>query len=118
MEHYKIMEVIKSNLCDYNNAYILGRGDITVTASLQIQVAFKHCVPFTKYITKIDGTRIDDAENLDLVMPMHNLLEYSSNYSERKDSYYGFILKMKQLILMQILLMIIILNLLNIKLNY
>ena len=49
-------EVLKSNLCDYNNAYILVRGDITVKAAPATQVAFKNCAPFTKCITKIDGT--------------------------------------------------------------
>ena len=54
-------EVIKSNnLCDYNDAYILLRCDITVAAGPAAQVAFKNCVPFTKCITKIDGTTIDD----------------------------------------------------------
>ena len=53
----------------------------------------------------------------DLVMPMYNLTEYNSNYSETKGSLW-FNLKMKQLILMLILLMMIILNLLNISLNY
>ena len=103
-------EVLKSNLCDYNDAYILVKGDVTVTAVPAIQVSFKNCAPFTKCITKIDGTTIDDAEDLDLVMPMYNLIEYSSNYSERTEVY-GFILKMKQIILMLILLMMIILNL-------
>ena len=70
----------KSNLCDYNDAYILVRRDITVTAAPQIQVAFKTCAPFTKCFTKIDG-KIDDAETIDLVMPMGNVIEYSSNYS-------------------------------------
>ena len=85
-------EVLKSNLTtmtptsDYNDAYILVRSDITVTASLQIQVAFKNCAPFTTCITKIDETTIDDAENLDLVMQIHNLIEYISNYSETTGS--------------------------------
>ena len=48
-------KVLKSNLCDYNNAYIL------VRAALATQVAFKNFAPFTKYITNIDGTTIDDA---------------------------------------------------------
>ena len=52
-------EVLKSNLCDYNDACILVRGDITVTAAPPTQV-FKNCAPFTKWITKIDGTTIDD----------------------------------------------------------
>ena len=71
-------EVLKFNLSDYNNAYIL-EGGITATTSPQIQVVFKNCAPFSKCITKIEEATIDDAEDLDLVMPM---IEYSSNYSE------------------------------------
>ena len=68
-------EVLKSNLCDYNDAFILVRGDVTVAAAPTTQVSFKNCAPFTESITKIDGTTIDDAEDLDLVMPMYNLIE-------------------------------------------
>ena len=76
-------EILKSNICDFNDAYILVTGDIIVVAAPATQVAFKNCTPFTKFITKkTDETTIDDAENLDLVMPMYNLIEYSSNYSE------------------------------------
>ena len=52
----------------------------------QKQVAFENCATFTKYITKIDGKTIDDAEELDLVMPVYNLIEYSSKYSETTGS--------------------------------
>ena len=79
-------EVLKSNLCGYNDAYILVKGDITVRANPATQVAFKNCAPFTKCITKVDETTIDDAEDLDLVMPMYKLTEYSSNYSETTGS--------------------------------
>ena len=65
-------EVLKSNLWDYNDAYLLVKGNITDTAAPETQVAFKNCPPFTKCITKIDGTTIDDAEDLDLVMPFYN----------------------------------------------
>ena len=75
-------EVLKSNICDYNDAYILIRGDITVAAAGATQVVFKSCAPLTKSITKIDGTTIDDAEDLDLVIPRYNLMEYSSKDSE------------------------------------
>ena len=44
-----------------------------------IQVSFKNCTSFTKCITKIDETTINDAEHLDLVMPMYDLIKYSSN---------------------------------------
>ena len=82
-------EVLKSNLCDHNDVYILVRGDITVKVAPATQKAFKNCAPFTKCITKIDEKTIDDAENLDLVMPMYNLIEYSSNYSETNLWFYS-----------------------------
>ena len=74
-------EVLKSRLCDYNDGYILVIGNVTGTTAPATQVAFKNCAPFTKCITKIGETAIDGAENLDLVMPMYNLIEYISNYS-------------------------------------
>ena len=71
---------IISDLCDYD-AYILVRRDTVTTAHNDpTPVAFKNCATFIKCITKIDGTTIDDAEDLNLVMPMCNLLEYSANY--------------------------------------
>ena len=79
-------EVLKSNLCDYNHACILVRGDITVVAAPAAQVAFSNCAPFTKCKTKIDESTVDDAEDLDLVIQMYNLIEYSSNYSEATGS--------------------------------
>ena len=66
-------------------SYILERGDVTVTAAGAKQVAFKNCALFTKCNTKIDGITINDAEHLDLVMPMYKLTEYSSNYSGTTD---------------------------------
>ena len=62
--------VLKSYLCDYNDAHILVRGNITVLAASVTQVAFKNYSPFTKCITKIDGTTVDNAEDLDWVMSM------------------------------------------------
>ena len=102
-------EILKSSLCDYNGDYILVRRDITVTTAPATHLAFKNCAPFTKCITKIDETTIDDVHNLDLVMPVHNLIEYSSNI-RKQQNVYGFILKMKQLSLMLILLMMKILK--------
>ena len=55
-------EVLKSNICDYNDAYILVGGDITIAGpNIATQVAFENCGRFTKCITKIDETTIDDA---------------------------------------------------------
>ena len=99
-------KVSKSNLCDYNDSCILVKGDIAIIGHQVREVAFKNFAPFTKGITKIDGTTIDDAEDLDLVMPLHNLIEYSPNYSETTGNSW-FYSKDEQLILMQILLMII-----------
>ena len=56
-------EVLKPNLCDYNDAKVLVRSDITVTAAPAAQVAFKNCAPFTKCITKIDGATIEKCNN-------------------------------------------------------
>ena len=68
-------EILKSNLCSCNDAYILVRGDIIITAPYNLTpVAFKNCTTFTKYITKTDGTTIADGKDLDLVMPMHNFI--------------------------------------------
>ena len=56
------------------------------TAAPITQVAFKKCASFTKYTTRTDGTTIDDAEDLDLVMSMYNLIKYSSHYSDTTGS--------------------------------
>ena len=76
--------MFRSDLCDFSDAYIVVKGDITVTnpnnAKRNKAVAFKNNAPFTNCITKINGVKIDNAEDLDVVMPMYNLLEYSKNY--------------------------------------
>ena len=68
-------EVLKSNLCDCNEDYILVRGDITVPPAPATEVSFKNCAPFTKCITKIDRVTINHVKDLDLVMQMYNLIE-------------------------------------------
>ena len=76
-------QVIKSNLCDYSDAYILVTGNITATGGdANTRVAFKNCAPFTKCITHINDEHVDNADNLDIIMPMYNLIEYSDNYSD------------------------------------
>ena len=79
-------KVLKSYFCDYINSYILVKGDITIIKHRVTQVAFQNCAPFTKCIIKIVRTTIGDAEDLDLVMMMYRLLEYSSNYSDMTGS--------------------------------
>ena len=75
-------KVKKSNLCDYSDAYILVIGDIKATGGdTNTRVAFKNCAPFTKCIEDIDG-----ANNIDIIMPMNNLIEYSDSYSDTSGS--------------------------------
>ena len=75
-------EVLKSSLCDYSDAYILVIDNVTIKGHQATQVAFKNCAPFTKFITQIDETTIDDAEDLDLIMSVYNFVEYTLNASE------------------------------------
>ena len=79
-------EVLKANICNYSDVYILVRGDITSVSQNVTQVAFSICATFIKCIKKIDGPTIDDAEDLSLVMLMYNLLEYNWNYSDMTGS--------------------------------
>ena len=78
--------MLRSDLCDFSDAYIVVKGDITVTnpnnAKRNKAVAFKNNAPFINCISKINGIKIDNAEDLDVVMPMYNLLEYSKNYKK------------------------------------
>ena len=75
-------EVLNSNLCGYKDAYILVKGDIAILRLQVTQVTFKNSAPFTKCITKVFRTTVDDTEDLCIVMPMHNVIEYSSIYLE------------------------------------
>ena len=76
-------KVIKSNLCDYSDAYILVTGDITAAnGNANRNVAFKNCASFTKCVTDINNEHVDNADNLAIVMPMYNLIEYSNIYSD------------------------------------
>ena len=80
-------QVIKSNLHDYSDAYILVTGNIRATGGdPNTWVEFTNCAPFTKCITHINNEHVDDAEYLDIVMPMYNLTECSDNYSETSGS--------------------------------
>ena len=82
-------KVIKPNLCDYSVAHILVSGNIENKTD-NAGVAFKNGAPFTKCITHINDEHLETAENLDIIMPMYNLLEYSDNYEESSGSLYQF----------------------------
>ena len=84
-------KVIKSNLCDYSDTYILVTANIKATGgNANTRVAFKNCAPFTKCITHINNEHVDDAEYLDIAMPMYNLTEYSDNCSETSGRLWQF----------------------------
>ena len=76
--------MIRSDLCEFSDSYIVVKGTITVTdpndASYDKKLALKNNVPLTSCTSKINNTLIDNAEDLDIVIPMYNLLQYSKNY--------------------------------------
>ena len=83
--------VIKSSLCDYSDAYILVTGNITATSGdANDRVAFKYCAPFTKCITHINDELVDNVDDLDIIIPIYNLIEYSDNYSDTSGSLWQF----------------------------
>ena len=90
-----------SNLCYYADAYIFVKGTIAITGAgdddaakrLEEQnkgVIFKDCSPFTKYISRINNTDIDNAQDIDIVIPMFNLIEHSDNYSNTSGSLWQY----------------------------
>ena len=75
--------VLKPNLCDYAVAYILVDGTIRATNAVNAtRLALKNCASFTKCNVEINNEHVDTAENLGIVMPMYNLIEYSDNYQD------------------------------------
>ena len=91
--------MIRSNLCDFNDAYILVKGTITVpnTAAAGASVnntnkivILKNCVPFTDCITKINNTQVDDAQDINIVIPMYNLIECSDPYLKASRSLWQY----------------------------
>ena len=84
-------KVIKPNLCDYSDAYIFVTVDIKVAdVAADTNVAFKNYAPFTKCVTHVNDENVETAENLDIIMPMYNLIEYSNNYADSPGSLYQF----------------------------
>ena len=87
--------MLGSNLWDYSNAYILVKENITVNNTAVVDAAandtnkkliFKNFAPFTRCISKINNTEKDNAQFIDIVMPMYDLIEYSENYSKTSGS--------------------------------
>ena len=83
--------MLKFSLCDYRDAYILVKGTIAVpnTADADAdsnnankKLIFKNCAPFINCISEINKTPVDNAKDIDIVMLMYNLIEYSGYYSK------------------------------------
>ena len=83
--------VLKPNLCDYAEAYILIDGTIrAAAANANTRLALKNCAPFTKCNLEINDEHVDTAENLDITMSMYNLIEYSDNYQDSSAILYQY----------------------------
>ena len=83
--------MIRSNLCDYSDVYILFKATITVpnkaaagaaVSNTNKKVIFKNCALFTNCLIEINNIQIDDSQDIDVVMPMYNLIECSDAYSK------------------------------------
>ena len=93
--------MLKSSLCDCSDEYILVKGKITIAgagndaAARQADernkgVVFKNCAPFINCISEINNTQIDNAKDIDIVMPMYSLIEYSHNYAKTTGSLWQY----------------------------
>ena len=91
--------MLKCSLCDYSDRYILVKRTINVnnTAAADAdanntnkKVIFKNCAPFTNCISEINNTQVDNAKDIDIVMPMYNLIEYSDNYAKTSGSLWQY----------------------------
>ena len=83
--------VLKPNLCDYAEVYILVDGTIRgAGGNNNTRLTLKNRAPFTKCNLEINDEHVDTAENLDITMPMYNLIEYSDNYQDSSATLYQY----------------------------
>ena len=87
--------MLRSDLCDYSDAYVWVKGTITVThpndnANFNKKLTLKNNAPFISCISKINGQLVENAEDLDIVIPMYNLLEYSNYYEKTSGSLFNY----------------------------
>ena len=87
--------MLRSDLFDYSDAYIVVKGDIALEGDNDANkqnknLALQNNAPFTNCISKINGVKIDNAENLDVAMSMYNLFEYSRNYRKTSGSLWNY----------------------------
>ena len=88
--------MLRSDLCDFSDSYIVVKGIVTVSAdererdAMDRQVILKNNASFISCILKINSVLVENAEDLDIVMIMYNLLEYSQNYSKTFASLWNY----------------------------
>ena len=86
--------MLQSDLCDYSDACILVKGTINVADpnnnAYYKKVAFKNNAPFISQISKINNALIHNAKDLDVVMPMYNLIEYNKKYSKTRGMFWNY----------------------------
>ena len=87
--------MLRSDLCGYSDAYVWVKGKITVTnpnnnVNFDRKLTFENNAPFVSCISKINGELVENAEDLDIVMLMYNLLEYSNNYEKTSRSLFNY----------------------------
>ena len=87
--------MLRSDLCDYSDAYVWVKGTITVTnpnnnANFDRRLTLKNNAPFISCVSKINSELVENAEDLDIVIPMYNLLEYSKNYEKTSGSLFNY----------------------------
>ena len=91
--------MLRSSSWDYGDVYILVTGNTSVNNTVAAgaaanninkKVIFKNCAPFTNCISKINNTLTDNAEYIDILMPMYNLIEYIDNYSKTSGSLWQY----------------------------
>ena len=87
--------MLRYDLCDYSDAYVWVKGKIAVTnendnANFNKELTLKNNAPFMSCISKINGELVENAEDLDIVMPMYNFLEYSKNYEKTSGTLFNY----------------------------
>ena len=73
-------------MCDYGDACIVVKGIISVANAVDTEAILKNCIPITDWINEVNNTQIDNAKDIDVVMPMYNSIAYSCNYSKTSQS--------------------------------
>ena len=93
MKEIKIVQPLNLKPKSLNQIFVIIQTHILVTGTItatggdaNTRVTFKNCAPFTKCITQINDEHVDNADNLDIIMPIYNLIEYSNNYSDTSGS--------------------------------